>query len=115
MDEPAANAESEAGAAPQQVGGAERRQFHRVENCDAIGCNLGTILDLSSGGLRLLCKAKPDDVTRVELTSGDDSVVLPARVVWCHKVGMRKYVMGLEFGDLDAEQTLLLMDIATAA
>ncbi len=91
-----------------------RRRHHRVKGRGAVNSNLGRVLDLSGGGLRVLGKKKADGQGRVELISAIDSVVFPARVVWCHKVGFRKYVIGLEFIDLTTEQIQQVSQFATA-
>jgi hypothetical protein len=93
----------------------DRRRFRRVKATGAVSCNLGRVLDISIGGLRVLSKTKTDGQGRVELSSVNLRVVVPARVVWCHKVGFRKFVMGLEFLDLDSELIQKVTEIATAA
>ena len=91
-----------------------RRRYHRVKGRGAVNSNLGRVLDLSGGGLRVLSKKKAGGRGRVELISAIDSVVFPVRVVWCHKVGFRKYIMGLEFIDLTTEQIQQVSQFATA-
>jgi hypothetical protein len=93
----------------------DRRRHRRIKATGSVTCNLGTVLDISGGGLRVLSKSKADGEGRVELTSTTLRVIVPARVVWCHKVGFRKYVMGLEFTSLTPELTRQLSEIGTGA
>jgi hypothetical protein len=80
----------------QGEGVSDRRHQGRVKSTGSVTSNLGNVLDISSGGLRVLSKTKVEGEGRVELISTTDRVIVPARVVWCHKVGFRKYVMGLQ-------------------
>ena len=93
----------------------DRRRHRRVKATGSVICNLGRVLDISGGGLRVLGKTKAEGQGRVELTSTTHRVIVPARVVWCHKVGFRKYVMGLEFMNLTPEMTRQVTEIAIAA
>lgn len=95
--------------------GADRRRHHRVKGTGSLTSNLGTVLDISASGLRVLGKTAAEGQGRVELTASGQSIVIPARVVWSHKVGFRKYVMGLEFIDLDEKQANKVREMATAA
>jgi hypothetical protein len=93
----------------------DRRRHRRVKSTGSVTCNLGRVLDISGGGLRVLSKKKADGQGRVELTSTTQRVIVPARVVWCHKVGFRKYAMGLEFMNLNPELARQLAELAIAA
>jgi hypothetical protein len=42
-------------------------------------------------------------------------VVVPARVVWCQKVGFRKFVMGLELMNLTPALSQQVTEIAVGA
>ena len=95
--------------------GADRRRHRRVKGTGAVTSTLGTILDISAGGMRVVGKKEAEGQGRVELVSATDRVVVRARVVWCHKVGFRKYVMGLEFIDLNEEQVHKMREMATTA
>ena len=97
-----------------EEGDADRRRRGRVKSMGLVTSNLGNVLDISSGGLRVLNKTKMEGEGRVELISPTDRVIVPARVVWCHKVGFRKYIMGLEFIDLTTEQIQQVSQFATA-
>ena len=98
-----------------QEGDSDRRRRGRVKSTGSVTSNLGSVLDISSGGLRVLSKTKVEGEGRVELISTTDRLIVRARVVWCHKVAFRKYVMGLEFINLTPELTQKLTEIGTAA
>jgi hypothetical protein len=93
----------------------DRRRHRRVKGTDSVACNLGRVLDISGGGLRVLSKSKAEGQGRVELISTSQRVIVPARVVWCHKVGFRKYVIGLQFMNMTPELTRQVTEIAIAA
>jgi hypothetical protein len=99
----------------QEEGAFDRRHRGRVKSMGSVTSNLGNVLDISGGGLRVLSKTQMEGEGRVELISTTDRVIVPARVVWCHKVGFRKYVMGLQFINLTPELTQKLTEIGTAA
>ncbi len=99
----------------QEEGDSNRRRRGRVKSTGSVTSNLGSVLDISSGGLRVLSKTKVEGEGRVELILPTDRVIVPARVAWCHKVAFRKYVVGLEFINLTPELTQKLAEIGTAA
>ena len=99
----------------QEEGDSDRRRRGRFKSLGPLTSNLGNVLDISGGGLRVLSKTKVEGGGRVELILPTDRVIVPARVAWCHKVAFRKYVVGLEFINLTPELTQKLTEIGTAA
>ena len=75
----------------------ERRRSGRLTSTAALRCNLGSVLDVSKGGLRVLSRRRLDGKRLVELFMVDQRLRVPANVIWCDRVGFRKHVVGLEF------------------
>ncbi len=98
----------------QEEADSDRRRRGRVKSMGSVTSNLGNVLDIYSGGLRVLSRTKVEGEGRVELILPTDRVIVPARVAWCHKVAFRKYVVGLEFINLTPELTQMVTEIATA-
>lgn len=91
------------------------RRWRRVQVKGGVACSMGRVLDISRGGLRVLSKKKASGEGLIEVASAKHHAVVTARVVWCHKVAFRKYVLGLEFVNLTREQTRAVSEIAAAA
>ena len=65
--------------------------------------NLGPVLDLSMGGMRVRCtRARKGDVD-VELMELEEPVKLRAEVMWTRRQGLRRYEVGLKFLDVPPE------------
>ncbi len=79
---------------------------------ESLTCNLGAVLDLSAGGMRVLCNRPMEDEVRVFLAGYDISVALQAEVVWTHRHGRRKHEVGLRFLKVDHDLTSILSRIS---
>jgi c-di-GMP-binding flagellar brake protein YcgR len=77
----------------------------RIEN---LPCSLGTVLDLSASGMRVITSKisakQTGEVIPVELNGTHHSAKLMAEVTWGERVGFRKHVIGLHFLNLSEEQ-----------
>jgi hypothetical protein len=77
-----------------------RRRSKRHE-VDSLSCDLGTVLDLSTGGMRVACAGKPPlrvgQGGRIKLRIPEGSLAITGRVVWLRRTGLRRYQMGIEF------------------
>ena len=80
----------------------ERRRFGRVKG-HRLRCNLGVVLDLSGGGLRLRSSRRLHGRKYVELSSHSRHVRVLAEVRWATRLGFRKYEIGMEFQDVTDE------------
>lgn len=76
-----------------------RRHSSRMK-ATGLGCNLGTVADLSGGGMRLRCRRRLYDVQRVEVWTSNKRVSLRAEVVWSKRLAFRKFEVGMRFLDL---------------
>ncbi len=92
----------------------ERRRCGRFRSGRSLTCNLGAVLDLSRGGLRVVSRRRLEGERLVELFTVDRRLRVPANVIWCDRVGFRKHVVGLEFPASTPELAHHLMAFATA-
>lgn len=84
--------------------GAERRQFGRIRHGE-VRCNLGSVLDLSRGGVRLLTSRRLRGKVRVVLHDETRAALkLQAQVVWRKRIGLGQFAVGLQFTEVNAEQ-----------
>ncbi|MCZ6612353.1 MAG: PilZ domain-containing protein [Planctomycetota bacterium] len=88
-----------------------RRASGRLRQ-EALDCNLGAVLDLSLGGMRVRCNRPPKGEIDVELMGSEVKLTLRAQVVWTRRVGFRKYEVGLNFLRLPAETSKQLTRIS---
>jgi len=75
-----------------------RGKRHRV---DALRCDLGVVLDLSTVGMRIAAEGKPPlqvgKVVKIRLRIPEGAIAVDGRAVWIHRTGFRKYQIGIEF------------------
>ena len=79
---------------------------------DELWCNLGPVLDLSTGGMRLLCTKRHTGPLRAELKGADMSMRLEGRVAWTRRLGFRRHELGLAFLNVDDTGREILSRIA---
>ena len=103
---------SEAVAAPVRE---ERRREARLRQ-RALESSLGSILDLSRGGVRVRTRSRlRGTVTLVIYNNQGPHVQVRARVAWCTRLGFRRHMAGLEFMDPPGKIVRELMKIGTTA
>ena len=75
----------------------------------------GRAVDLSLSGTRIFRKGnlpfKDDEVFDITLGWNDTQLDLKAKIAWSRKVGFRRYLLGLEFVDLQPESTRVLQHL----
>ena len=81
-----------------------RRQTGRVDFA-GIECDLGTIVNISAGGM--VVQGRPPEVLRREVQFGEDEDTFTVIVehIWEQKIGFRKHLIGYRF--LDPHEDLL--------
>lgn len=67
---------------------------------EAVVCDLGVVLDLSTAGMRLRCSKIPKDEFTTKLIGLGSEVTVKGRVVWNKRAGLFKKLCGIEFVDL---------------
>ncbi|MHC4220752.1 MAG: PilZ domain-containing protein [Planctomycetota bacterium] len=75
-------------------------------------CNLGPVLDLSAGGMRVLSTRPQAGSLDVALQGADLSLTLRAKVAWVHRLGFRRHEIGLTFLEVDEDTAQLLSRIS---
>ena len=99
--------------------GGINRQRHRTErresgrfNEETVACNLGSVMNLSAGGLRLLSHRRLNGILSLELWDTHRGLRLCGKVAWCRRIGFRKHEIGVEFLNVTPE---IAGDLATIA
>ncbi len=88
-----------------------RRVPGRVRQ-EMLACDLGPVLDLSPGGMRVLCTRGRGGEIGLTLWGGDLKLALRARVAWTHRLGFRRHEIGLTLLDVDERVADLLSRIS---
>jgi hypothetical protein len=55
------------------------------------------VLDLSRGGVRVLTTRRLKGERMAKLCTDEHGLQVPARVIWCQRVGFGQHIAGLEF------------------
>ena len=80
----------------------ERRRAGRIKGA-SLNCNRGTVIDLSSTGMRMRSARRFKGELSVDLWTPNRRLTVRAEVVWSTRAGFRKYDHGLEFRNLNEE------------
>lgn len=88
-----------------------RRRTGRLET-ESVASNLGAVLNLSSGGMRVLCRRTPRNPVHVELVGCGAHLKLRGEVAWVQRIGFFQKIVGIHFIDVTEEQTSLLTSLA---
>ena len=99
---------------------ATRRSFAGLENRSAgrvhagqLKCNLGRVLDRSSGGARLLSRRKLRGWHGITLFDRDGGVRIGAEVRWSKRLGLFKHEIGLQFVNVPSEIAVQLTTLVS--
>ena len=60
-------------------------------------CSLGPVLDITSAGMRVICRRIPKNEVKFDLNTTVDPLPVQAKVVWAKRLGFRKHEVGLHF------------------
>ncbi len=74
----------------------DRRSHIRVPQSE-LHCSLGPVLDITSAGMRVMCRRIPKDEVKFDLNTTVDPLPVRAKVVWAKRLGFRKHEVGLHF------------------
>lgn len=94
----------------------ERRKARRLRVKGLI-CDRGEVIDLSTKGMRLRVHRRWNEghVRTITIVTGEDSVPVEARCVWCRQEGMFSHVVGLAFQHTSEGDVERLARIAASA
>lgn len=98
---------------PRFIGTRDGRRIPGRVPQDSLFSSLGPVIDLSSGGMRVLATKPYDGKLRVTLWGGDVEVVMAAQVAWARRLGFRRHELGVSFLDLDEALRKVLTRMAT--
>ncbi|MDX9910500.1 MAG: PilZ domain-containing protein [Phycisphaerales bacterium] len=93
--------------------GPEHRTRGRIR-CGDVQTNLGTVLDISSGGMRIQGRgACPPmgEVVDLKVQSLTMCVVVACRLVWKKRSGLFRWIYGFEFVSISDDQRKCLSEI----
>ena len=91
--------------------GISRRRAGRLPQ-DTLACNIGIVLDISAGGMRVLCTKMPPRQLEVSLFGHQLPGPLTAQVSWYKRVGLFKREVGMCFVNVTPEIANCLTSIA---
>jgi len=79
---------------------------------DTLACNLGIVLDISAGGMRVLCSKMPPRRTEIVLLGHNLPGPLVAEITWYKRVGFFKREVGMQFVNVTPQIANCLTSIA---
>src|SRR5687768_7778330 len=94
-------------AAANPAPGSERRSHGRLRQ-QGVLCNLGVVLDLSAGGMRVLSTKNHEGEMMVRIWTVSEKALVKVGVVWSQRVGFRRYVIGMRFLELSESSATML-------
>ncbi len=89
----------------------DRRTPARLQQEDLVS-DLGPILDLSIGGMRVLCKRRREGSLKVRLWAFQFYMNLDGQVVWTKHLGFRRHEIGVQFLNIDDDTAKILSRIS---
>jgi hypothetical protein len=102
----------------QSFGQTTRRRHGRIR-VDRMGSSVGTVLDLSATGIRVISTKsvvrKIGRMFSVTLWTPGDQMEIDVVVVWSTRIGFRRHIAGLRFTNFDEEQGERLARMARTA
>ena len=89
----------------------DRRTPARLPQEDLVS-DLGPILDLSIGGMRVLCKRRREGSLKIRLWAFQFYMNLDGQVVWTEHLGFRRHEIGVQFLNIDDDTAKILSRIS---
>lgn len=94
------------------TGGASRRRSGRLP-AEALVCNIGLVLDISVGGMRVLARSNYSGTVKIKFRDYPTTEPLHATVTWTKRVGFFMREVGLRFENVSPQMSSLLTTIAS--
>jgi hypothetical protein len=92
--------------------GAPTRRHHGRLPTESLGTNLGIVLDLSIGGMRLATSKRPKGIFEILISDGTMACKVKGRLAWSKRIGLFKHIIGVAFVDVTPEQGRMLTRLA---
>ncbi len=89
----------------------DRRTHARLPQ-ESLVCDLGPVLDLSIGGLRVLCKRCREGPLKIRLSAFEFDMNLDGQVVSTRHLGFRRHDIGVQFLNVDDDTAKILSRIS---
>lgn len=83
--------------------GIDRRRHGRLRAGETLSSNVGTVRDLSAGGMKVISRRKLKGQFEVALWDIHRGVRVAAEVVWTKRLGFRRHESGLRFLNVTPE------------
>ncbi len=94
-------------------GKGSRRKYGRRYQ-EGLRSDLGVVIDLSAGGMRVLAGRVPKGDFEVCIKSSEGDVTVKARIAWSKRRGLTKRELGLEFLEVEEPVRRKLTSISSA-
>lgn len=95
----------------------ENRRRHGRMHAQDVRCTLGTVQDLSGGGMRIRAWRTPPPVgatCAITLQGFGAPIAIGVRIMWHRRIGLFRHEFGAEFLPLGEPQRRAIMDLARA-
>jgi hypothetical protein len=89
------------------------RRAHGRRMQERLKCNLGPVIDLSRGGIRVLATRPLSGETAVHITTSEMEVCLAGEVRWTRRLGIRRHEVGIEFTKVQPDDARKLTRISS--
>lgn len=93
-------------------GSASRRRSGRLPQ-EALVCNIGLVLDISVGGMRVLSRTPHSGVIKITFRDFPMTEPLLATITWSKRTGLFMRELGLRFENVSPQMSSLLTQIAS--
>ena len=90
----------------------ESHRKHGRLSQETVQSSLGKVVDLSAGGMKVICRKVPKDYFRVDIHGLGPTIRVTGIVRWSERIGLMKHICGVEFVGVDVEQARALTRMA---
>jgi hypothetical protein len=98
--------------------GSNKRRHGRIK-ADTVSCQFGDIVDISSAGMRIRCRKKPEnrvgDVVTLTVQGVNGPFTVKAKFAWSRRDGLFRHLAGFELLDVGERVRAELLAIARSA
>ena len=91
--------------------GSGRRRHGRLEQ-EAVACGLGSVVDLSASGMRVIGRRVPQGQFTTWIRGLGVETTVNARAAWSKRIGLFRYEIGVQFANVTPETAKQLAALA---